>query len=59
MGTRFNEGKHPNISVFDLNGRIVYSKQAKANQVEINIESLSLGTYIVKADEQAFKLIKS
>jgi len=59
FGTRFNKGEYPNITVFDLNGRIVYSTQANANQIEINIESLAPGTYIVKVDEQAYKLIKS
>lgn len=59
LGTHFIEGEYPNITVFDLNGRIVYSKKANADQIKINIESLSPGTYIVKVDEQAFKLIKS
>lgn len=59
LGTRIIEGEYPTITVFDLNGRIVYSKQSNTNHIEINIESLSPGTYIVKVDEQAYKLIKS
>ncbi len=55
----FNKGEHPTITVFDLNGRIVYTKKANTNQVNINIGHLSSGTYIVKVNEQASKLIKS
>lgn len=58
FGTRYNDGKYPFITIFDLNGRILYSRQASANQVEINTESLSTGTYIVKVNNQAFKLIR-
>ncbi len=52
------------VSIFDITGRLVFSKQPEKNneRIEINIESLSKGSYILKLESSgktmARKIIK-
>lgn len=59
LGINYNGEEFPFINIYDLNGRNVYSRQITENQTEIKIHTLATGAYIVRVNNQAFKLIKT
>ena len=59
LGINYNSEEFPFINIYDLNGRNVYSRQITANQTEIKIHTLAIGAYIVRVNNQVFKLIKT
>jgi len=56
--TEITVGGHEGlIEIFDMNGRLLLSKQEQNPISQINIESLSSGIYILKSGEQMMKMV--
>lgn len=53
-GTEVNE----NVTIYDINGRIVASEKGVENSTSVNISSLNNGIYIVKTNAGTAKFIK-
>lgn len=59
----FNESKTSTLEVFDLSGRMVYSEsiatEVGENIVELDLSSLSSGTYFLKLENEMARIIKN
>ena len=54
-----NIKKGANISVFDLNGKLVFSTKSQNNSLSIDTSSFVNGVYLIKIDKETIKLIVS
>lgn len=49
----YSNGNEYNISMFDMNGKMVSEKSGEKNQTVININGFAKGTYLIKLEDKA------